>query len=61
MGRFFQEIGRPIIGQTHPPTPDDLAEFATAVARYGYTLATAEDNAAIGIHLPGWTPSPSEH
>ena len=53
MGRFFQEIGRPIIGITHPPTADDLAEFVAAAARYGYALATAEDNAAVGIHLPG--------
>jgi quercetin dioxygenase-like cupin family protein len=53
MGRFFQEIGRPIIGPTLPPTPDELAEFMAAAARYGYTLATAEDNAAVGIHLPG--------
>lgn len=53
MGRFFQEIGRPIIGITHPPTPEDLAEFVAAAARYGYTLATAEDNAAVGIHLSG--------
>jgi hypothetical protein len=39
IGRFFQEIGRPIIGITHPPAPDDLAEFVAAAARYGYNLA----------------------
>jgi quercetin dioxygenase-like cupin family protein len=53
MGRFFQEIGRPIGGMVRPESPDVLAEFITAAARYGYTLATAEDNAAVGIHLPG--------
>lgn len=53
MGRFFQEVGRPIIGPAHPPTPDDLTEFASAAVRYGYTLVTAEENSAIGMLLPG--------
>jgi quercetin dioxygenase-like cupin family protein len=53
MGRFFQEIGRPIIGPTRRSSPDDLAEFVAAAARYGYTLGTAEDNAAVGIVLQG--------
>jgi quercetin dioxygenase-like cupin family protein len=53
MGRFFQEIGQPITGPTHPPSPDDIAEFVAAAARYGYSLATSEANAAVGIQLPG--------
>jgi hypothetical protein len=31
---------------------DDLAEFISAAARYGYTLATAEEDAAILMLLP---------
>jgi quercetin dioxygenase-like cupin family protein len=53
MGRFFQEIHQPIDATVHPQSPDALAEFISAAARYGYTLATAEENAAVGIRLPG--------
>jgi hypothetical protein len=37
------------------PTPDELARFVTAAARYSYNLGTAEDNAAVGIQLPKFT------
>ncbi|HEX6521855.1 MAG TPA: cupin domain-containing protein [Streptosporangiaceae bacterium] len=50
MGRFFQEIGRPATGA--PPEPERVAEFVEASIRYGYTLATPEQNAAVGIELP---------
>jgi quercetin dioxygenase-like cupin family protein len=49
LGRFFQEIARP--GATRPPTPDELAEFVTVATKYGYTLGTPEQNAAVGIAL----------
>jgi hypothetical protein len=49
LGRFFQEIARP--GATHPPTPDELAEFVTVATKYGYDLGTLEQNAAVGIAL----------
>jgi uncharacterized RmlC-like cupin family protein len=44
LGRFFQEVGRPV-------TPADLAHFATVAAEYGYWNATPEENAAVGIHF----------
>ena len=50
MGRFFEEIGRPVTGT--PPTPQDVARFVETATRYGYTLGTPEQNAAVGIELP---------
>ena len=49
LGRFFQEVARPDTSQ--PPTPAELAEFVAVAARYGYDLATPEQNAAVGIAL----------
>ena len=49
LGRFFQEIARP--GATQPPTSDELADFITVATKYGYTLGTLEQNAAVGIAL----------
>jgi quercetin dioxygenase-like cupin family protein len=49
LGRFFQEIARR--GATHPPTPDELAEFVTVATKYGYSLGTPEQNAAVGVAL----------
>ncbi|HEY2519112.1 MAG TPA: cupin domain-containing protein [Streptosporangiaceae bacterium] len=50
VGRFFQEIGAPVTGQ--PPSPQHVARFVETAIRYGYTLATPEQNAAAGIELP---------
>jgi quercetin dioxygenase-like cupin family protein len=50
LGRFFGEVGRPVNGA--PPTPQDLANFIETAIRYGYTLGTPEQNAAVGIELP---------
>jgi quercetin dioxygenase-like cupin family protein len=50
LGRFFQEIGEPATGQ--PPSPEHVAKFVETAIRYGYTLATPEQNAAVGIELP---------
>ncbi len=36
LGRFFQEVGRPVTGAPQPVTPEDLAHFATVAAEYGY-------------------------
>ncbi|MCL2396154.1 MAG: cupin domain-containing protein [Acidimicrobiaceae bacterium] len=52
IGHFFQDVGRPVTGPPEPPDPDQLANFVAAVARHGYTLATPEENAAVGIQLP---------
>jgi len=51
MGRFFQEVGRPVTGTPQPVTAEDLARFLSVSATYGYWNATPEENAAIGIPL----------
>ena len=53
LGRFFQEIGRSIPqgANGNPPSPDQLQHFVRTSERYGYWLATPEENAAAGILL----------
>ena len=53
LGRFFQEIGRPVIQGVPlpPPTPDNIRRFLEIAARYGYWNATPAENAAAGISL----------
>jgi hypothetical protein len=53
MGRFFREVGRPV--GSPPPTADEVARFAETASRFGYLLATPEENAAVGITLPALT------
>jgi quercetin dioxygenase-like cupin family protein len=55
LGKFFQEVGRPI-ASTDPSVPaesiaDFLARYAAVAAKYGYWDATPEENAAVGIYL----------
>ena len=50
MGRFLQEVGIPVTGE--PPAPERMAHLAETSAKYGFTLATPEENAAVGIVLP---------
>jgi quercetin dioxygenase-like cupin family protein len=52
LGRFFQEVGKPVTDPPQPPTSDDAARFVATAARYGYTLNTPEENQAVGIELP---------
>jgi len=52
LGRFFEEIGRPATDAPQPPAPEDLARFVEVAIKYGYTLGTPEQNAAVGIELP---------
>ena len=54
MGRFFQELGKPLrFGvPPAPPTRDELARFQTIAERYGYWNATPEENARVGIMMP---------
>ena len=51
LGRFFQEVGRPITPEAPPPppTPDDLQHFTRVAAKYHHWLGSATENAAIGI------------
>jgi quercetin dioxygenase-like cupin family protein len=51
LGRFFREVGRPSTGPNPPPTPEELAHFVALAAKYGYTLGSREENAAVGIDL----------
>ena len=51
IGKFFQEVGRPVYGRSHPqpPGPDELEHFARAAARYHHWLGSPAENAEIGI------------
>jgi quercetin dioxygenase-like cupin family protein len=53
LGRFFQEIGRPIVAgvPTRAPTPDELQQFASIAASYHYWLGSPAENAAVGISM----------
>jgi hypothetical protein len=53
LGRFFQEVGKPLAVNvvTSPPSPADIERFAEVAARYHHWLASPEENAAIGISL----------
>ncbi|MEB3982169.1 cupin domain-containing protein [Mycobacterium sp. 663a-19] len=46
-GAFFREVGRPV--GSPPPTAVEVARFAEIAERYGYRVATPEENAAVGI------------
>jgi quercetin dioxygenase-like cupin family protein len=54
MGRFFQEIGRPVTSTPAPPTPEELAHFVNVAETYGYILGSAEENATVGITIPSF-------
>jgi uncharacterized RmlC-like cupin family protein len=53
LGRFFQEIGRPVTAGAPlpPPTLDELQHFMRVAADYNYWLGSPAENAAIGIVL----------
>jgi uncharacterized RmlC-like cupin family protein len=53
LGRFFEEIGRPVATRAPlpPPTLDELQHFMRVAAKYNYWLGNQEENAAIGIVL----------
>jgi quercetin dioxygenase-like cupin family protein len=53
LGEWFQEVGRPVIGDPGPPTPDDLARLIAVSDKYGYRVGTPEENRAVGIELRG--------
>ncbi|ORV90048.1 cupin [Mycobacterium interjectum] len=50
MGKFFREVRRP--AGSPPPTVHEVARFVEIAGRYGYLLATPDQNAAVGITLP---------
>jgi quercetin dioxygenase-like cupin family protein len=51
LGRFFQEVGRPIApgSEAEMPTEDELQRLMDAAKRYGYWMASSDENAAVGI------------
>jgi quercetin dioxygenase-like cupin family protein len=51
IGRFFQEIGKPVSQGTPPgpPTPDDFQQLIRVAAKYDYWLGSPAENAAVGI------------
>jgi quercetin dioxygenase-like cupin family protein len=53
IGKFFQEIGRPVTPgvPAAPPTADEIAHFLQVAARYHYWNGSPQENAAIGISL----------
>jgi hypothetical protein len=52
--RFFRELARPFDPHRPPapPTPNEMQQIFSAAQRYGYWLASPDENAAIGISLP---------
>jgi hypothetical protein len=55
LGRFFEEVGTPIITGAPPPGPpsaDAIRHFLQTAERYGHWLATPDENARLGISLP---------
>jgi quercetin dioxygenase-like cupin family protein len=53
LGRFFQEVGRPVAPDALPqaPSPADVQCFTEVAARYHHWLVSPEENAAVGINL----------
>lgn len=51
LGRFFQEVGRPVHAGSPlpPPTPEDVERFLRIAAKYRHWVATPAENAAVGI------------
>jgi quercetin dioxygenase-like cupin family protein len=52
LGRFFEEIGRPMTDSLPAATAEELAHFVETATKYGYVLATPEENAVVGIEMP---------
>jgi uncharacterized RmlC-like cupin family protein len=52
IGRFFQQIGRQVVGSIAPPTAAEVNHFVEVAISYGYVLGSPEENAAVGITLP---------
>ena len=53
MCEFFGEVSRPFDPKRRPAplTPEEMKNFLGIVARYGYWVASPEENEAIGIRL----------
>jgi quercetin dioxygenase-like cupin family protein len=55
IGNFFREIGRSIVpgspASSAPPL-ETIQHFLRTAERYGYWIATPEENAAVGLQMP---------
>lgn len=51
--KFFRELAKPFDARQRPapPTPEAIQEFFQLAAKYGYWLASPEENAAIGLSI----------
>jgi quercetin dioxygenase-like cupin family protein len=54
IGRFFREIGTPVMpgAPPTPPSQEQVQRFLKIADKYGYWNATPEENARVGISLP---------
>ena len=51
--KFFRELAKPFDAKQRPapPTPEAMQELFRVAAKYGYWLASPEENAAIGLKI----------
>lgn len=50
LGRFFENVGRPVInGEIAPPTPEILRNFIESAISSGYWLGSSEENVSVGL------------
>jgi quercetin dioxygenase-like cupin family protein len=52
LGRFFQEVGRPLSSAGAPPAATELERFRTLAAQYGHWLASPSEHARFGLDMP---------
>jgi len=51
LGSALREMGQPVQGGRRSPTPQDIERWDEINARYGYWMASPEENAEMGISL----------
>lgn len=51
LSKFFGDVSKPFDPERRPspPMPEEIETFVATAARYGYWMASPEENAAIGI------------
>jgi quercetin dioxygenase-like cupin family protein len=51
LGNALREMGQPVQGERRSPTAEDIERLDEVNARYGYWMASPEENAEMGISL----------